>query len=41
MKTAHDLVIAAKARITEVEPLNAAEVLQQADLLIDVREPDE
>lgn len=41
MKTAHDLVLAAKARITEVEPRNADEALQQADLLIDVREPDE
>lgn len=41
MKTAHDLVQAAKARITEIQPQNADDVLQQADLLIDVREPDE
>ncbi|NLY26372.1 MAG: sulfurtransferase [Alcaligenaceae bacterium] len=41
MKTAHDLVQAAKERITEVDLQGAHDVLQQADLLIDVREPDE
>ena len=41
MKTALDLVAAAKARIQEV-PVEAAEAaIAQADVLIDVREPDE
>lgn len=41
MKTALDLVAAAKAHIQEV-PVDAAEAaIAQADLLIDVREPDE
>jgi len=41
MKTALDLVAAAKARIQEV-PVTAAEAaIAQADVLIDVREPDE
>ncbi|MES2878454.1 MAG: rhodanese-like domain-containing protein [Pseudomonadota bacterium] len=38
MKTAHDLVMAAKARIQEV-PLEAAEqAIREADVLLDVRE---
>jgi len=41
MKTALDLVAAAKARVTEI-PLNEAEAaIQQADVLLDVREADE
>ena len=41
MKNALDLVAAAKARVTEV-PLTAAEAtIQQADVLIDVREESE
>ena len=41
MTTALDLVAAAKARIQEV-PVDAAEAaITQADVLIDVREPDE
>jgi rhodanese-related sulfurtransferase len=41
MKTALDLVAAAKSRITEI-PLNEAEVaIQDADVLIDVREAGE
>ena len=41
MKTALDLVAAAKARIQEI-PVEAAEAaIAQADVLIDVREPDE
>ncbi|WP_406625753.1 rhodanese-like domain-containing protein [Acidovorax sp. SDU_ACID1] len=41
MKTALDLVAAAKARIQEI-PVDAAEAaIAQADVLIDVREPDE
>lgn len=41
MKTAHDLVVAAKSQVAEV-PLEAAEqAIREADLLIDVREADE
>jgi rhodanese-related sulfurtransferase len=41
MKTAHDLVAAAKGRIQEV-PLDQADAaIQRADVLIDVREADE
>ncbi len=41
MKSALDLVAAAKARVTEM-PLDAAEAaIQQADVLIDVREESE
>ena len=41
MKTAHDLVSAAKARIQEI-PLDLAEqTIRNADVLIDVREADE
>lgn len=41
MKSAHDLVMAAKARVTEV-PLDQAEAaIQRADVLLDVREADE
>ncbi len=41
MKTAHDLVAAAKQTISEVDVEQAEAAIQAADLLIDVREPDE
>lgn len=41
MKSAHDLVIAAKTRITEVDLSQAEAAIRDADLLIDVREADE
>ena len=41
MKTAHDLVSQAKAGIREINLQEAEEVIQQADVLIDVREADE
>lgn len=40
MKTAHDLVLAAKALCTEVSIRDAPEVLRTADVVIDVREAD-
>ena len=41
MKTAHDLVAAAKARIEEVALDHAEQAILDADVLIDVREADE
>jgi rhodanese-related sulfurtransferase len=41
MKTAHDLVMAAKARIQEVPLDHAEQALREADVLLDVREADE
>ncbi len=41
MKTAHDLVVAAKAAIEEISIDQASKAIQEADLLIDVREADE
>jgi rhodanese-related sulfurtransferase len=41
MKTAHDLVLAAKALCTEVSVKDAAEALRTADVVIDVREANE
>ena len=41
MKTAHDLVTAAKSRIEEVALAGAESAIQDADVLIDVREADE
>lgn len=41
MKTAHDLVVAAKARCREVALSEAQAALAEADLVLDVREPDE
>jgi rhodanese-related sulfurtransferase len=41
MKTAHDLVAAARGRIHEIDPDAATAVLVEADVLIDVREADE
>ena len=41
MKTAHDLVADAKTAIREISLLEAPMAIQQADVLIDVREADE
>lgn len=41
MKTAHDLVAAARARITECPIADAPSALLNADVVLDVREPDE
>ena len=41
MKTAHDLVAAARARTAEISPAAASTSLLDADLVLDVREPDE
>ena len=41
MKTAHDLVVAAKANIEEISIDQASLAIQDADLLLDVREADE
>ena len=41
MKTAHDLVAAAKSRIQEVSLVDADLAILEADVLIDVREADE
>lgn len=41
MKTAHDLVMAAKARIQEVSLTESAQAIREADVLLDVREADE
>lgn len=41
MKTAHDLVVAAKGRVHEVLLAEAEQAIQRADVLIDVREADE
>jgi rhodanese-related sulfurtransferase len=41
MKTAHDLVVAAKARIQEVPLDQAEQAVREADVLLDVRETDE
>jgi rhodanese-related sulfurtransferase len=41
MKTAHDLVAIAKSSIKEVALADAAQAIQGADLLLDVREADE
>lgn len=41
MKTAHDLVAAAKAQIQEVTVAQAPDAIRNADALIDVREADE
>ncbi|TWH76199.1 rhodanese-related sulfurtransferase [Azomonas agilis] len=41
MKTAHDLVTDAKAQIHEISPEEAVNSIQQADLLLDVREASE
>jgi rhodanese-related sulfurtransferase len=41
MKTAHDLVAAAKARIQEIPVAQAEQAILDADVVIDVREADE
>jgi rhodanese-related sulfurtransferase len=41
MKTAHDLVTAAKSRIQEVALVDAESAILDADVLLDVREADE
>lgn len=41
MKSAHDLVAAAKARIQEISIDQADEAIREADVVIDVRETDE
>lgn len=41
MKSAHDLVAAAKQRITEIEMSKADAAIRDANILLDVREPDE
>lgn len=41
MKTAHDLVVAAKGRVHEVPLAEAEQAILRADVLIDVREADE
>ena len=41
MKTAHDLVANAKARIQEVDLQDAEQAIRDADVLIDVREAEE
>ncbi len=41
MKTAHDLVTAAKAEINEVSLVDAPAAIQNSDVLLDVREADE
>ncbi len=40
MKTAHDLVAAAKTRVQEISILDADQAIGEADLLLDVREAD-
>lgn len=41
MKTAHDLVAAAKARVPEISVADAPQAIHAADVLVDVREADE
>lgn len=41
MKTAHDLVAAAKTRVREVALADAEQAITAADVLVDVREADE
>jgi rhodanese-related sulfurtransferase len=41
MKTAHDLVAAARARVREVSVADAEQAIREANVLVDVREADE
>ena len=41
MKTAHDLVAAAKTRVQEISVASADQAIRDADVLVDVRESDE
>jgi len=41
MKTAHDLVTAAKTRVLEISLADAEQAIREASVLVDVREADE
>jgi len=41
MKTAHDLVAAAKSRVQEIALTDAEQAIRDADVLVDVREAEE
>jgi rhodanese-related sulfurtransferase len=41
MKTAHDLVLAAKTRVQEIALSDVEQAIRDADVLVDVREADE
>jgi rhodanese-related sulfurtransferase len=41
MKTAHDLVAAAKTQVQEIQVAEAEQAIREADVLVDVREADE
>ncbi|MDD2919158.1 rhodanese-like domain-containing protein [Rhodoferax sp.] len=41
MKTAHDLVTAAKVHVQEIPVADAEQAIREADVLVDVREADE
>lgn len=41
MKTAHDLVAAAKTRVQEITVADADQAIREADVLVDVRDADE
>lgn len=41
MKTAHDLVAAAKTRVSEISLADAEQAIREASVLVDVREADE
>ncbi len=41
MKTAHDLVAAAKTRVQEIPVTEVEQAIREADVLVDVREADE
>ncbi|MCK9213732.1 MAG: rhodanese-like domain-containing protein [Rhodoferax sp.] len=41
MKTAHDLVAAAKTHVQEIQVAEAEQAIREADVLVDVREADE
>jgi rhodanese-related sulfurtransferase len=41
LKTAHDLVAAAKTRVQEISVAGADQAIRDADVLVDVRETDE
>jgi rhodanese-related sulfurtransferase len=41
MKTAHDLVAAAKTRVSEISAADAVQAIREASVLVDVREADE
>jgi rhodanese-related sulfurtransferase len=41
MKTAHDLVAAAKTQVQEIQVAEAEQAIRVADVLVDVREADE